>query len=184
MFPFTCLFVDDSKSNSSRRVPLTTTTRVSSGWVASISMRFAIAGRTPRRAAAAASKRPAGDAVLCGRKLIAPEAGSVWDHHVAEFLGRRRVGKHARLRFVRSASPGAATRRGGNNLPMMRVCVATPPGAAPGRADFAPAMYRANSRRHNVFLGSSRRPRADQRRPGGAIGFDRPDAPVAKTALE
>ena len=44
------------------------------------------------------SERPAGDAVLCGKKLIALRAGSVWDHCVAEFLDRRRVGKHARLR--------------------------------------------------------------------------------------
>ena len=41
------LGLDDSKSNSSSRVPLTTTTRVSSGWVASISMRFGIGAELP-----------------------------------------------------------------------------------------------------------------------------------------
>src|SRR3974390_1741272 len=36
MFPRSCLRWADSKSNSSTRLPRTTTTRVSSGWVASI----------------------------------------------------------------------------------------------------------------------------------------------------
>src|SRR4051794_6661777 len=42
MLPLSCLCSADSKSNSSIRVPLTTATRVSSGWRASISMRIDI----------------------------------------------------------------------------------------------------------------------------------------------
>src|SRR4051794_33909131 len=42
MLPLSCLCSADSKSNSSIRVPLTTATRVSSGWRASISMRMDI----------------------------------------------------------------------------------------------------------------------------------------------
>src|SRR6185437_11106625 len=42
MFPLSCLCSEDSKSNSSIRFPLTTATRVSSGWRASISMRIDI----------------------------------------------------------------------------------------------------------------------------------------------
>src|SRR5579872_884189 len=43
MLPLICFLVDVSKSNSSRRLPLfTTTTRVSSEWVESINMRLAM----------------------------------------------------------------------------------------------------------------------------------------------
>src|SRR5215469_2264833 len=42
MFPRSCLRLADSKSNSSTRFPRTTTTRVSSGWVASMSILLAI----------------------------------------------------------------------------------------------------------------------------------------------
>src|ERR1700690_3484514 len=49
MFPLICLFVELSKSNSSSLLPLRTTTRVSSGWAASISMRFAIASNSEER---------------------------------------------------------------------------------------------------------------------------------------
>src|SRR5688500_16165940 len=42
MLPLSCLCSEDSKSNSSIRLPLTTATRVSSGWRASISMRMDI----------------------------------------------------------------------------------------------------------------------------------------------
>src|SRR5262249_37796467 len=42
MFPRSCLRLADSKSNSSTRFPRTTTTRVSSGWVASISILLGI----------------------------------------------------------------------------------------------------------------------------------------------
>src|SRR3954454_12389541 len=42
MFPLSCLCSADSKSNSSIRFPLTTATRVSSRWRASISMRMDI----------------------------------------------------------------------------------------------------------------------------------------------
>src|SRR5215212_6602255 len=44
MLPRSCLRLADSKSNSSTRLPRRTTTRVSSGWVASISILLAIAG--------------------------------------------------------------------------------------------------------------------------------------------
>ncbi len=47
MLPFSCFLVDVSTSNSSRRVPFTTTTRVSSGWVASMSMRLTMYGLSP-----------------------------------------------------------------------------------------------------------------------------------------
>ena len=42
MFPFSCFLSCDSKSNSSIRLPWTTTTRVSSGWEASISILLGI----------------------------------------------------------------------------------------------------------------------------------------------
>src|SRR5262249_1494457 len=42
MLPLNCLRCADSKSNSSTRLPRRTTTRVSSGWVASISILLAI----------------------------------------------------------------------------------------------------------------------------------------------
>src|SRR5215467_11477376 len=42
MLPRSCLRLADSKSNSSTRFPRTTTTRVSSGWVASMSILLAI----------------------------------------------------------------------------------------------------------------------------------------------
>src|SRR5881398_1633253 len=42
MLPFSCRRLADSKSNSSTRLPRRTTTRVSSGWVASISILLAI----------------------------------------------------------------------------------------------------------------------------------------------
>src|SRR5712672_1714997 len=42
IFPRSCLRLADSKSNSSTRFPRTTTTRVSSGWVASMSILLAI----------------------------------------------------------------------------------------------------------------------------------------------
>src|SRR5215467_10812543 len=42
MLPRSCLRWADSKSNSSTRLPRTTTTRVSSGWVASISILLGI----------------------------------------------------------------------------------------------------------------------------------------------
>src|ERR1700733_4583393 len=42
MLPRSCLRCADSKSNSSTRLPRRTTTRVSSGWVASISILLAI----------------------------------------------------------------------------------------------------------------------------------------------
>src|SRR6516225_8626232 len=42
MLPLNCLRCADSKSNSSTRLPRKTTTRVSSGWVASISILLAI----------------------------------------------------------------------------------------------------------------------------------------------
>src|SRR6516164_5916326 len=52
MLPRSCLRLADSKSNSSTRLPRRTTTRVSSGWAASISILFGIdqshAGRRPR----------------------------------------------------------------------------------------------------------------------------------------
>src|SRR5712692_6025425 len=44
MLPRSCLRLALSKSNSSTRLPRTTTTRVSSGWVASISILLAIDG--------------------------------------------------------------------------------------------------------------------------------------------
>src|SRR5690242_16550956 len=44
MLPFSCRRLDDSKSKSSTRLPRTTTTRVSSGWVASISILLAMDG--------------------------------------------------------------------------------------------------------------------------------------------
>ena len=42
MLPRNCFLLAASKSNSSTRLPRTTTTRVSSGWAASISILFAI----------------------------------------------------------------------------------------------------------------------------------------------
>src|SRR5258708_38491664 len=42
MLAISCLRLADSKSNSSTRLPRRTTTRVSSGWVASISILFGI----------------------------------------------------------------------------------------------------------------------------------------------
>src|SRR6516165_10395147 len=42
MLPLSCLRCADSKSNSSTRLPRKTTTRVSSGWVASMSILLAI----------------------------------------------------------------------------------------------------------------------------------------------
>src|SRR5258707_2913504 len=42
MLPRSCLRLADSKSNSSTRFPRSTTTRVSSGWVASMSILLAI----------------------------------------------------------------------------------------------------------------------------------------------
>src|SRR3974390_3011534 len=42
MLPRSCLRLADSKSNSSTRFPRTTTTRVSSGWVASMSILLAL----------------------------------------------------------------------------------------------------------------------------------------------
>src|SRR6266446_3412176 len=42
MLPRSCLRLADSKSNSSTRLPRRTTTRVSSGWVASISILLGI----------------------------------------------------------------------------------------------------------------------------------------------
>src|ERR1700689_1243815 len=43
MLPLICFLVEVSKSNSSSRLPLRTTTRVSSGWAASMSIkRFAM----------------------------------------------------------------------------------------------------------------------------------------------
>src|SRR6516162_1286336 len=42
MLPLNCLRCADSKSNSSTRLPRKTTTRVSSGWVASMSILLAI----------------------------------------------------------------------------------------------------------------------------------------------
>src|ERR1700681_1362893 len=42
MFPRSCLRLADSKTNSSTRLPRRTTTRVSSGWVASISILLGI----------------------------------------------------------------------------------------------------------------------------------------------
>src|SRR5215472_18992405 len=57
MLPLSCLRCADSKSNSSTRLPRKTTTRVSSGWVASMSILLAIGksheGRRSRRAASA-----------------------------------------------------------------------------------------------------------------------------------
>src|SRR5215467_7423944 len=57
MLPRSCLRLADSKSNSSTRLPRRTTTRVSSGWVASMSILFGIEysldGRHPRRRPAA-----------------------------------------------------------------------------------------------------------------------------------
>src|SRR5262249_35721144 len=56
MLPRSCLRLADSKSNSSTRFPRTTTTRVSSGWVASMSILLAI---EPTLRGALESTRPA-----------------------------------------------------------------------------------------------------------------------------
>src|SRR6516162_4911425 len=51
MLPLNCLRLADSKSNSSTRWPRSTTTRVSSGWVASISILLGIDQSLARRRA-------------------------------------------------------------------------------------------------------------------------------------
>src|SRR3982750_4129470 len=51
MLPRSCLRLADSKSNSSTRLPRRTTTRVSSGWVASISILLGIEQSLGRRSA-------------------------------------------------------------------------------------------------------------------------------------
>ncbi len=138
MLPFTCFLVDDSKSNSSSRLPLSTTTRVSSGWAASMSMRFAIRAELRGARLRPLQKRPA--ARCCGEESRGRARS--W---------RRGIRSSASRRHTRPASgpydlyrpalrPGAAAR----NLPVLRVCVATPPGDAPGWRISHRAIYRAN----------------------------------------
>src|SRR5262249_51481835 len=80
MLPRSCLRLADSKSNSSTRFPRTTTTRVSSGWVASMSILLAIANSSwgapargaptrtaPRRAAPRGARQNDGRGGLSGR---------------------------------------------------------------------------------------------------------------------
>src|SRR5689334_12201937 len=50
MLPRSCLRLADSKSNSSTRLPRNTTTLVSSGWAASMSILFAMIGYLHDRA--------------------------------------------------------------------------------------------------------------------------------------
>src|SRR5690606_7773742 len=47
MLPLSCFLFSDSKSNSSMRLPRTTTTRVSSGWEASMSILLGIMSCLP-----------------------------------------------------------------------------------------------------------------------------------------
>src|SRR5215813_5008 len=88
MLPLNCLRCADSKSNSSTRLPRKTTTRVSSGWVASMSILLAIGesheGRVRSRRAASAGGDDTGPIFV---KWSDPEVAS------AASIERSAVGK-------------------------------------------------------------------------------------------
>jgi len=82
MLPLSCLRCADSKSNSSTRLPRRTTTRVSSGWVASMSILLAICkSHEGRRAALFVPKRRrtrrAASLSVKGTDRVLRSAGSV-----------------------------------------------------------------------------------------------------------
>src|ERR1700721_564990 len=87
MLPRSCLRLADSKSNSSTRFPRTTTTRVSSGWVASMSILLAIELTLE---GALASARPAPER----RAENATRRTELW----VEKTTRLRVGGRGRIR--------------------------------------------------------------------------------------
>src|SRR5579884_139132 len=131
MLPLTCFLVDDSKSNSSRRLPFSTTTRVSSEWAASINMRFGIQGKLRRALRPGEDRRAA--------RPLCEEAGCACDH------GIERLGHRDFVRSARSASgsydpprpalrPGAAA--GENAADGWGIPWQSPPSAAPGRAGY------------------------------------------------
>src|SRR5579859_4553732 len=95
MLPLICLLVDVSKSNSSRRLPLfTTTTRVSSGWVESINMRLAMGRNSGARLGLRAKDGG-------GRDLSLGEARAVSGHSVERryCLSDGHIGGTASLRL-------------------------------------------------------------------------------------
>src|SRR6516165_9669954 len=111
MLPFTCFFVDDSKSNSSSRLPLSTTTLVSSGWAASISMRLDI-----RAELRGARLRPP-DGRLAARSCFEKvrkclSSLASWKIHGA--------GKARPVRLIQFAPPTAAGPDGGKDLPAIQ----------------------------------------------------------------
>src|SRR6516225_4963775 len=87
ILPLNCLRCADSKSNSSTRLPRKTTTRVSSGWVASMSILLAIGNShadraCSRRAASAPSEETSpifvewsGPEVASAASIEGPAAG-------------------------------------------------------------------------------------------------------------
>src|SRR5882757_7140981 len=97
MLPRSCLRLADSKSNSSTRLPRRTTTRVSSGWVASMSILLGIDQSHERR-------RPGGRPAPPFRRVQATRGGARLI--VVERMGRAGARAH---RIVRT---GVAPRRG------------------------------------------------------------------------
>src|SRR5438270_9083104 len=115
MLPLSCLCSTDSKSNSSIRFPLTTATRVSSGWRASISMRMDIeySPCAPLQRTSAAARRTDGPRVsesgirdkrLCsmghpaivrgeraGRAVMERTLGVLWHHSSVNLVEPRSI---------------------------------------------------------------------------------------------
>src|SRR4051812_27769532 len=107
MLPRSCLRLADSKSNSSTRLPRTTTTRVSSGWVASISILLGIdqSLSAQRRRAPPPGRRSA------EKRLTVVEWMGLHGAHVpaaGNSVARRRVDPTTRLRCDGGGSGGAA----------------------------------------------------------------------------
>src|SRR6266481_6762302 len=135
MLPLRGLRLAVSKSNSSSRVPSTTTTRVSSGWLASMSMRRAMArsrgvGSQPARATGG----QAASVVRGGRCAIDPSNGQLLaktgKHRAAGPLTRScqpRVSYSHRLPDSPSADPPCPHSRWGRQPGPARNCRRPPP---------------------------------------------------------
>src|SRR5258706_11310707 len=107
MLPLSCFLLAVSKSNSSSRFPLMTTTRVSSGWVASINIRLAIwqllqcATGTAPRGGGRRRETVVGDQGWCHVDLSNGAGRTCRDARTGTM---RRTGPKAR-RQIRSAEP-------------------------------------------------------------------------------
>src|SRR3982751_78990 len=136
MLPLSCLCSADSKSNSSIRFPLTTATRVSSGWRASISMRMDIeyspGARAQRNSAAGRDKigLALGEGRMDEKRLCSMRhPAALRGERAGRFLAERTMGvlwHHSSVNLVEPRSIALAAARILRRLAEDRNSVSTP----------------------------------------------------------